>query len=75
MCILGENTVKTCSTIIPQFLFDTGLITALDVRVKNGRTPAEPGEGLRMRSLGSGDFKRGVKANFNTYRLFKFSLS
>jgi len=42
-----------------QFLFDTGLITALDVKVKNGRTPANPGEGLRMRPLGSGDFQRG----------------
>merc|ERR1712024_397829 len=42
-----------------QFLFDSGLITALDVKVKNGRTPANPGEGLRMRALGSGDFKRG----------------
>ena len=33
----------------------------MDVKAKNGRTPADPGEGLRMRSLGSGDFKRGRK--------------
>ena len=42
-----------------QFLYDSSLITALDVRVKNGRTPANPGDGLRMRALASGDFKRG----------------
>ena len=54
---------ENVSNIPAQFLYDTALITALDVSAKNGRTPADPGEGLRMRSLGSGDFKRGQSAN------------
>ena len=53
-----------------QFVYDPNLLKALDISeratFKTPRTPANPGEGLKMRPLGSGDFERGEWKQPNT---------
>ncbi len=47
-----------------QFLYDSSLLRALDVSqratFKVPRSPAEPGEGLKMRPLSTGDYQKGT---------------
>jgi hypothetical protein len=52
-----------------QFVYDPNLLKALDISeratFKTPRTPANPGEGLKMRPLGSGDFEKGKWKQLN----------